>query len=180
MDRIRTRVLNIGQVFDSNRGSNREAGRPGEVGVLVTAATIDGAAFLDRAVLLDRVVAPGVPPARGRRLSEAPSATTTSRQQPPLRLTRRGRLAVTLLVAMAALLVGLLGARTALAATSGSTVGSTAVEQVTVLPGDTLWSIAQEVGASGDVRDRIAQIRSLNDLETSSLAVGQQLIIPAS
>lgn len=112
----------------------------------------------------------------------AAASRSAQRQQAPLRLTRRGRLAVTLLVSLVALVVGLLGARTALAsptaASTASGAGTTAVDQVTVLPGDTLWSIAHEVGVSGDVRDRIAQIRSLNDLETSALAVGQELIVP--
>lgn len=99
----------------------------------------------------------------------------------PLRLTRRGRLVVTLLVAALVLVVALVGARTA---SAGSTDQPTGLEEVTVLRGDTLWSIAGELnegerGANADVRDAVAQIRSLNELDSSGLMVGQKLVVPA-
>lgn len=94
----------------------------------------------------------------------------------PLRLTRRGRLAVSLLIATVLVVVGLAGARTALA---GDTPAPASVEQVTVLPGDTLWSIATTSTAGGDVRDTVAEIRELNALRSSTLVAGQQLLVPA-
>jgi len=47
-----------------------------------------------------------------------------------------------------------------------------------VLPGDTLWTIAQEVEQDGDVRDVVAEIRSLNDLDSSLIIPGQILLVP--
>ncbi len=98
----------------------------------------------------------------------------------PLRLTRRGRLVVTMLVAAVLAAVGLLGARTALA---GEDAASASMRQVTVAPGDTLWSIAAESvaaeGGRGDVRERVAEIADLNALESSSIVVGQELVVPA-
>lgn len=52
--------------------------------------------------------------------------------------------------------------------------------QVTVAHGQTLWSIASEHAAPGvDVREVIAQIITLNDLSSSGVHVGQQLLLPA-
>lgn len=89
-----------------------------------------------------------------------------------LRLTRRGR-AVVVALGLALLLAAavFLGA------------GSVASEQplrthtVTVAPGDTLWALAAESGAD-DVRDTMATIRDLNDLDSSVLQVGQTLRVP--
>jgi len=47
-----------------------------------------------------------------------------------------------------------------------------------VLPGDTLWTIAQEVEEGGDVRDVVAEIRNLNDLDSSLILPGQVLLVP--
>ena len=49
-----------------------------------------------------------------------------------------------------------------------------------VQTGDTLWDLAEEVTPSDvDVREVIATIKRINGLETSSLAIGQTLLIPA-
>jgi Tfp pilus assembly protein FimV len=50
-----------------------------------------------------------------------------------------------------------------------------------VQPGDTLWEIASEISDEDvDVRVVIAEIKRLNDLDTSSLRSGQSLLIPAT
>lgn len=50
-----------------------------------------------------------------------------------------------------------------------------------VQPGDTLWAIASEISDEDvDVRVVIAEIKRLNDLDTSSLRNGQSLLIPAT
>lgn len=47
--------------------------------------------------------------------------------------------------------------------------------------GDTLWSIASGLTApQEDVRGTIAIIRDLNDLSTSTIRIGEVLLIPAS
>ena len=94
-----------------------------------------------------------------------------------LRLTRRGRLVISLLMAATLVVLALIGARTALADTT--TPAPAQVQQVMVLPGDTLWSIAQAQAPSGDVREVVAEIRSLNKLSSSRLMVGQELVVPA-
>jgi hypothetical protein len=49
-----------------------------------------------------------------------------------------------------------------------------------VQPGQTLWSIAKgRIGAEADPRPYIQEIRELNGLPTSALAVGQRLLLPA-
>ena len=48
-----------------------------------------------------------------------------------------------------------------------------------VRSGDTLWSIAEYVGPDhADVRAVIAEIRDLNDLESSLIRPGQNLLVP--
>lgn len=55
------------------------------------------------------------------------------------------------------------------------------VEVRIVLPGDTLWEIAAEVGGSqADVRRVVEDIRRLNDLEGSLIRPGDRLVVPRS
>lgn len=55
-----------------------------------------------------------------------------------------------------------------------------AVVSYVVQPGDTLWSIADGVAEPGtDIREVISDVKSLNALESSSLQIGQSLMIPA-
>lgn len=54
-----------------------------------------------------------------------------------------------------------------------------AVVAYTVQPGDTLWSISAEMTPPGaDVRETIAEVRGLNDLEVSIIHPGQVLQLP--
>ena len=60
-----------------------------------------------------------------------------------------------------------------------------AVSTVVVQPGDTLWSISQDIISQGiaepgtDIREVVSDVKTLNSLSTSSLQVGQTLLIPA-
>ncbi|WP_404475471.1 LysM peptidoglycan-binding domain-containing protein [Microbacterium aerolatum] len=97
-----------------------------------------------------------------------------------LRLTSRGR---RVLVALAALPLAAGIAFAAIsggdAVASGDAVATASFETVTVLPGDTLWSIAESLAPTADPRTVIGDIERLNALGTGSLQVGQQLAIPA-
>lgn len=126
----------------------------------------------------------GSPPASSRRSGGEPSSRQGASASPcdrerSLRLTARGRLAVVLLVALAALLAAI--AVSALPGARGDAsppMQPVAVRQVTVLPGQTLWSIAADSEPSGDIRERIVEIRTLNGMRSSSLVAGQQLLVP--
>jgi Tfp pilus assembly protein FimV len=97
-----------------------------------------------------------------------------------LRLTTRGR---RVLVALATLPLALgivfaaIGGGSAIA--SGEATAAADFETVTVMPGDTLWSIAESVAPAVDPRSVIGDIQRLNALGGGSLQVGQQLAIPA-
>lgn len=97
-----------------------------------------------------------------------------------LRLTTRGRRT---LVALAALPlaagIGFAAISGGSALASGDTSGAVSFETVTVLPGDTLWAIAEAVAPAADPRAVISDIETLNALGGGSLQVGQQLAIPA-
>lgn len=128
------------------------------------------------------LVGPGFVPApdgpAGRAVPGPAAAAPAAR--PQVRLTARGRLVRSL----AALVLGL-GAAVTGGAWLGSVVGSTAAYEgptttVSVGAGQTLWQIAAASASGGqDVRTVVAQIQGLNGLSTASLAVGQQLVVPA-
>ena len=47
-----------------------------------------------------------------------------------------------------------------------------------VRSGDTLWMIAEEIAPDADARGLIAEIRHLNDLDSSLIVPGQRLVVP--
>jgi LysM domain len=52
-------------------------------------------------------------------------------------------------------------------------------QHVKVHAGDTLWTIAATHYQSGDVRDHVDQLISLNHLAGSSISPGEDLLLPA-
>ncbi len=62
---------------------------------------------------------------------------------------------------------------------SGEAVPAASFETVAVMPGDTLWSIAESVAPGVDPRSAVSAIQRVNSLGTGALQVGQQLAIPA-
>jgi len=108
-------------------------------------------------------------PRRATRTVARPSA-------PPVRLTRRGRILLTL-VFLAALLTVLTvyGSHSAATGEAGTPVPTTTVE---VGPGDTLWQIASQVAKPGQTREMVHQIEELNALDGSALSVGQEIAVP--
>jgi hypothetical protein len=95
---------------------------------------------------------------------------------PRARLTRRGRLVLFILAVgllLAAISLGRAGSQAATATETGP-----ALQQTTVQQGETLWTVAQRIAPDNDPRDVVAQIRRINHLHSSSLRVGQQLLLP--
>jgi hypothetical protein len=101
----------------------------------------------------------------------------------PLRLTRRGRMAVT---GLSALLIGALsvGLATAAQATragappSGSTPSGRYVAKVVVLPGQSLWTLAEAYDPDADPRLVIQEIQRLNSMSGDQVKSGAVLWVP--
>ena len=92
-----------------------------------------------------------------------------------LRLTRRGRLAVTL----GALVLAGAALFSAQDAEAEAPAAAVAVSTHTVAPGDTLWSVARTAALPGeDLRDVVDELIQLNGLAGASLQVGQMLLVP--
>ena len=97
-----------------------------------------------------------------------------------LRLTVRGRRVIAAVVALpiaAALAAGVLSGGVALASRTDSAPSGT-FDTVTVLAGESLWTIAQDVAPSADPRDVVDQIVRLNALDGTTVSAGQRLAVP--
>jgi hypothetical protein len=112
-------------------------------------------------------------PAHGRAATGAQPAAA------PLRLTRRGRV----VVAVAAVL--LLAALSLVIAASAQATNHPAARaaqqnltQVTVRPGQSLWSVAESADPDADPRVVIQQIVELNGLTGTVVFAGQRLWVP--
>lgn len=113
-------------------------------------------------------------------VAHTPLPTTTR-----LRLTARGRRVLTVLAAVpAAAALGVAVLSGALLSGGGAVASSDAgapagtYETVTVLPGDSLWSIAEDVAPGHDPRDVVDALMNLNALGSGALDAGQSLAIP--
>ncbi|CAM3527657.1 LysM peptidoglycan-binding domain-containing protein [Isoptericola cucumis] len=92
-----------------------------------------------------------------------------------LRLTRRGRLVVVLLTVLVVAAAGLVGQQ----AVAGSPGGPLEVRLHTVAPGESLWEYARVIaGGQQDVREVVADLRDLNELDSADLQVGQVVLLP--
>ena len=107
---------------------------------------------------------PAVDPAATR--SAAPEFTAEG-----YRLGRWARLALTV-TALAAIVV--------VVVSLASGPAQQAMVDVTVTPGDTLWSIAAQAAPDRDPRDVIEEIRQLNDIQGGVLSIGVVLRVPAT
>lgn len=105
-------------------------------------------------------------------LAGTASSARTSRRRagsPPVRLTRRGRLIITLGVAVFAA-VGWFG-------THATAQADAPLQRIEVKAGDTLWSIAQRIAPGTDPRETVYDLRELNHLATAQLQPGQILLV---
>ena len=102
-------------------------------------------------------------------------AQTVRRPEPPLRLTRRGRVVVLTLLALIACAASVVLFTTASRASSDP---SAPAPTITVRPGDTLWGIASAVRPGRDARESVAELCELNHLTGYDLQPGQVLTLP--
>lgn len=115
------------------------------------------------------------------------SVPTTLRAVPPLpegarvrlRLTRRGRVVLSALVALPLVIGALVFALNGGGALASGEQTHVSFQYVTVESGDSLWSVAERVAPNADPRDVIADIVSLNGLESAVVSPGQQLAVPS-
>ena len=115
-------------------------------------------------------------------------AGTYNFDRPSAGLTRRGRLARTLLVLSLSVVLGAgfamnAGAGDALSAAkiNGSSDSVNAAKSyvvVTVASGETLWSLASKMADGGEVQALVAEIASANSLKGVDVTAGQKLRIP--
>lgn len=95
---------------------------------------------------------------------------------PSVRLTRRGRVVVTLLfLGMLLAVLTAFGPRVVATAGHGAPVSTTTV---VVGEGDTLWNIASGVAEPGHTREMIRRIVELNSLSSTTIHSGQELAVP--
>lgn len=112
-------------------------------------------------------------PARPRLVSVPCGDAVAVRPAAPLRITRAGRLAITLAV------VAAVAVAVAIAAfPSGAPAGS-GDHATTVQPGQTLSEIAAQQLPGLAVPDAVARIQIANDLTSAQVHAGQSLVIPA-
>ncbi|BAU31982.1 LysM peptidoglycan-binding domain-containing protein [Microcella alkaliphila] len=106
------------------------------------------------------------------RSADASSAPVATR----LRLTRRGRAVITTLVTapIVALVVALALSGGEATATSGDVV----LPVVTVEAGQTLWQLAGSVAPGANPADLVADIITLNGLDSAAVMPGQTLLLP--
>ena len=115
---------------------------------------------------------------RPDRVLPAPAcAVPAVRERSRVHLTGRGRFLV-LLVLVALLLSAFAFGRSASHAAVTSESGGPTLTQVTVQPGDTLWSVSRRLAPHRDPREVVEQLQRLNHLSSSGLQVGQQLLLP--
>ena len=107
------------------------------------------------------------------------SMGTTAFPQPHLRITRRGRVVLTLLIAIPLAIGAAVAGVGAVGAAAGSHSSTATFQYVTVEPGESLWQVAQEVAPAADPRDVVADILTLNNLSSGEVQPGQRLAIPA-
>jgi len=119
------------------------------------------------------------------RHSAAVPGTRPAPRRNTVRLTRRGRLVVTLMLTAVSLSVVVLAwmaiaARAAQASDGGQSPGAVYqnLTSVVVHPGQTLWSIASQAEPTADPRAVMQQIIDLNSLRGTSVVPGQRLWVP--
>ena len=95
---------------------------------------------------------------------------------PSLRITARGRAVLGFALALPVMALSVFLASPG--ALADSEVTANDFDYMTVLSGDTLWSIATLVNPEADPRDVVEEIIALNQLESAVLTPGQEIALP--
>jgi hypothetical protein len=106
---------------------------------------------------------------------EGPRSMTSPAPTAPVRLTRRGRVVLTLVMMIGLVVVGF-----TLGRGSSQAAGHTHPRTVVVQAGDTLWSVAARVAPHSDPREVVAEIQSANHLASAVVEPGERLVLPAA
>lgn len=126
-----------------------------------------------------RLVAPAAAATPASRFGDSrldwPLTVTPAPAAAPLRLTRRGVLALVLATVFTGLVLLAVAWASAPAGAGSSAHTGAAAGSVMVQPGDTLWSIAQRTAPQRDPRQVVDQLRRLNHLNSVALTPGQTL-----
>jgi hypothetical protein len=125
---------------------------------------------------LSREALVGDEPVRVRHLSLVP-APAHDDTLPPVRLTRRGRLAMLIsTVLMLGVLGVVLGSTTVATDAPGNPVPAA---MVTVKPGQTLWDLAAKANPTGDIQVTVDDIMRLNSMTAGGrLQAGDTIAVP--
>lgn len=107
-------------------------------------------------------------------------SSSRSTRPAPVRLTRRGRLALVgfPIVLLVALVMILAASLTSQAKAAVDAPVPTETVNVSLGQGETLWGLAGEFAPDRDPRDFVAEIVELNGLESSVVQAGQSLAVP--
>ena len=113
-------------------------------------------------------------------MSTSTCSAQSVRKNVRLRLTRRGRLVVASLIAVAlALIIVVAGVVLRSPSAVAGADGAVAYTTVRVEEGQSLWSIVSNNAPAGtDVRDYLMLVQDVNDLEGSVVHPGQELALP--
>ena len=120
--------------------------------------------------------APAAPAAPARPVRrQAPRAQVAD---PPLRLTRRGKIVVAVAAALLAAGLSLVIAASAQATSHSPGAAQQGLAKVTVRAGQSLWSVAESADPNADTRAVIQQVIELNGLSADAVMPGQSLWVP--
>lgn len=123
---------------------------------------------------------PSLVKANPRNIVKTPEKQYVSSGSQKVRLTPRGRLVTRLAVitSLSILLLSGFAALTGASAGPSESAVSTPYIKISVKPGETLWSIADSINSSGDLRGMVADILEINNLKSPELQAGQKIYIP--
>jgi LysM repeat protein len=106
-------------------------------------------------------------------------SATTAVAVHPMTPKRRARLARTLFVlsALSLVMAGMVFNQSAVATDQPNT-GANTFNYISVMPGDSLWDLAETYAEGQNQQDWIAEVILLNNLSSATLATGDRLALP--